>query len=111
VVAAVTDSQGADLVPGDPILYYFSDGNEATPATVLRALPDNRYSIQLDRANPRRGTDNPHLASLEARLEAAQCAAEDRINALLRANGQSRLDSQDPFEVDGAELLFFRGWA
>jgi hypothetical protein len=99
-----------ELAPGDPVLYFFSHGDEATPATVLRALPGNRYVIQLDPPVPLPATNDPHIAALHARFKANQLAAEKRLDAQLRANGQCRQDVQDAFEADVANLLFFAKW-
>jgi hypothetical protein len=73
-------------------------------------LPGNRYVIQLDPPVQLQATDDPHIAALHARLRAKQLAAEKRLDAQLRANGQWRQDGQDAFEVDGANLLFFARW-
>ena len=74
------DRHGAPLNAGDSAL-YFHDADTVQSVTVLRVLPNDRYVIQLDPRDP--------------------MAPPTPSTGLV--------DVQEPFEVSGAELVFF-GW-
>jgi hypothetical protein len=45
----MADRNGAALIPGDPVLWFSTDGpEEVVPATVLRELGPGRYRIEME---------------------------------------------------------------
>ena len=93
------DRQNTTLSAGDPVLYW-SDPDQAedpVPATVIRDLGNDRYTIQLDQQRPGR-MSSWQVTRIRKEAEEALSDSESGV-----------LDLQEPFEVDGSSLQFVGG--
>ena len=95
------DRDGVTLREGDPVL-YMADEDTAVGATALAERQGNRYLIQTDpRSQPR---------VRPAGLPALSVALLDQVSAAVAEARSLGADTQEPFEVDGSELIFMGEW-